>query len=131
MVICSYAGYQKWQHERWVEKYESREIQIAALGKAAEEKAKETKVNQDKATKEVRNESKTNRSRISAYYGSGLRLPKPGSGGLSAPADSTERANAGPSEPAPGQPSIESCALDAEQVMAFQEWVRKQRLPVE
>jgi hypothetical protein len=132
-------AFYKWRANVWEGRYETEKAafqafksQVAALASAAETKAKETKARQDTTTRKVAGEYKDSTRRISDYYGSGLRLPASGSGGreLPAPADSAQSPDAAPEERAASGPSVADCALDAAQVMAFQQWVRDQGLPV-
>jgi hypothetical protein len=133
-VLTAWGSYWKWQANTCRSEYEAFRISTAALGMAAKAKAEETKTRQNKTTKEVGNASKASRSRISEFYGNGLRLPADTSSGrVPAPPDNPKVADEPAKEPAPSRPGVttESCALDAEQVMAWQEWARQQQLPVE
>lgn len=135
-------AFYKWRANVWEGRYETEKAafqtfksQVAALASAAEAKAKETKARQDTTTRKVAGDYKDTTRRISDYYGSGLRLPasdtRPGS--LPAHADSAKGADAAPEERAASGPSVAlaDCALDAAQVLAFQNWVREQNIPVE
>ena len=131
-VVTAWGGYHRWQHHRWEDRYEAYRVEVAAIGLAAKKAAEEKTAQQKETTKEVRLNVQKSRARIESYYS--LRLPKPATSGgavSSAPVDSG-RTDAPASEPVASGPGFErACALDADQVMAFQEWVRKQGIPVE
>ena len=139
LVLGTSTAYYRWQANRWEAKYETEKTafqafksQVAALASAAEAKAKETKARQDSTTKRVDSDYKNTTRRVSDYYG-GLRLPadSPRSGPVPSAAERPQGPDAAPEERAASGPSVADCALDAAQVMAFQQWVREQGLPVD
>ena len=139
LALGTSTAYYRWQANRWEAKYETEKAafqtfksEVAAVGRAAEARAKETKARQDTTTRKVAGDYKDTTRRISDYYGSGLRLPASGSGSgaMSSAPERTQSPDAAPEERAASGPSVTDCALDAAQVMAFQAWVREQGLPV-
>lgn len=140
LVLGTSTAYYRWQANRWEAKYETEKTafqtfksDVAAVARQAEAKAKETKARQDSKTRKVAGDYKDTTKRISDYYGSGLRLPASGSGSGPVPAspERPQSPDAAPEERAASGPSVADCALDAAQVLAFQQWVREQGLPVD
>lgn len=142
LVLGTGLAFYKWRAGVWEGRYETEKAafqtfksQVAALASAAEAKAKETKARQDSTTRKVAGDYKDTTRRISDYYGSGLRLPASGSGSgaMSSAPERPQSPDAAPEERAASGPSVAvaDCALDAAQVLAFQNWVREQGLPVD
>lgn len=101
---------------------------------AAKEAADKQKALQDATTKEIRANGKKDRDKLTLYYE--RRLLDNGAetnrGSVPSASLSSGGANAGSSEQVASGPGFErSCALDAQQVGLFQEWVRKQKLPID
>lgn len=128
-----YAGCEHKRAEGWKVKYTTLEIQVKVLGEAAQKKAKETEAKQKEVTKEVKNETKRDRAVISQFYGNGLRVKPSGGCPVSTPPSRPERTNdpAAKSAPSGEGPTVQSCALDAEQVMKWQEFAIKNKFPIE
>lgn len=142
LVLGTSMAYYRWQANRWEAKYETEKTafqtfksDVAAIARQAEAKAKETKARQDTTTRKVDSEYKDTRQRVSDYYGNGLRLPASDSRGRELPAapDSAKGPDAAPAERGSGGEgvTVQACALDAAQVLAWQEWARGQGLPVD
>lgn len=139
LILGTTTAYYRWQANRWEAKYETEKTafqtfksDVAAVARQAEAKAKETKARQDSTTRKIADDYKNTRERITHYFG-GLRLPAsgPGSGPVPASPERPQGPDAAPEERAASGPSVADCALDAAQVLAFQQWVREQGLPVE
>ena len=140
LVLGMTAGFYKWRANVWEGRYETEKTsfqtfraEVAAVADAAKKQAEEKKRTQDQRTKEVDSDYKTTRRRVADYYG-GLRLPAVQGGGSVVPAapdypprpdGTTEERGTG------GEVTVQACALDAAQVLAFQDWVRKQGIPVD
>lgn len=128
-ILTATAGFYKMRAEHWKGKYETFEAQVNAAGAVAEAKAREKEAAQKKATQEVRINAKKDRDRISAYYE--RRLLDASAGGLSSPTGDPGRTDAAPAEQVASGPGFErACALDADQVLQFQSWVKAQGIPV-
>lgn len=139
-ALLAYGAFWQWRANVWEGRYETEKAafqafksEVAAIGSAAEAKAKETKARQDTVTRKVTDDYKTVRNNVTRYYGSGLRLPADNSGRGVVPAapDSAPRPDGATEERAPSEPSVADCALDAAQVLGFQQWIREQGIPVE
>jgi hypothetical protein len=111
--------------------------QVVVDGKVAAIEAKNTKDRQDKNTQEITDAHAQDVSRIRAFYAGQLRS-RPGGCPMSAPADSAGRPDAAPAESRPGGASAQrdtafelKCALDAEQVMKLQDFLRENGFPVQ
>lgn len=138
-ALLAYGAFWQWRANVWEGRYETEKAafqafksEVAALGRAAEAKAKETKARQDSTTRKIADDYKNTRERVTHYFG-GLRLPAGDSRGGSLPAapERPQSPDAAPEERAPSGPSIADCALDAAQVLGFQQWIREQGIPVE
>lgn len=140
LVLGTTAGFYKWRSGVWEGRYETEKASfqtfrasVAAVADAAKKQAEEKKRTQDQRTKEVDSDYKTTRRRVTDYYG-GLRLPATNPGGSILPAapDNPPRTDGTAEERGPsGEVTVQACALDAAQVLAFQDWVRKQGIPVD
>jgi hypothetical protein len=138
LVIASLSAYGAfWKHRAgvWEERYETEKTafqtfksQVAAMGAAAQKAAEVAKARQKKTNEEVAKNEEDTRRRIHDYFG--LRVPadNPGGGGLPPAPEAPGVPNAAAAEQGAGGPSVESCALDAAQVMAWQAWARAQGL---
>lgn len=124
VLVASWGYYERLQHHRWRDKYETREIELRAAAQAAEARAKEVAAAQDKANAQVRAAAKRDRDRLIAYY-ERLRLDA-AAGAMSTPAVDPSRVDVAALEQVAGGQDFErACALDAERLGALQDWVRR------
>lgn len=127
-AILGWGTYERWQHHRWEQRYETFRIETAAVGMAAAAHAKEVTAANEKATQEIRLAAKRDRGRITAYY-ERLRLDA-GSGVVPAPSNDPSRVDVTAIERVAGGQDFErACALDAQQLADVQAWVRRVGIP--
>ena len=141
LVLGTTAGFYKWRSGVWEGRYETEKAafstfraEVAAVADAAKKEADQKKKQQDRRTREVGDVYESTRRRVSDFYGNGLRLPavQSGGGGVPAAPDYPPRPDGTAEERGPsGEVTVQACALDAAQVLAFQDWVRKQGIPVD
>lgn len=122
------------------EEFDIYKAKVEALGDAARKAALEKKAQQDQITTEVQLEHNDEVARIRAYYDAHprvVRVHDTGSRPMPAAPECPARADGAPAEPGtcpacPAEdPNLErSCALDAQQVMKLQEFLRRNNFPV-
>lgn len=109
---------------------------VEAIGKAQEKITKETNDARKKTTEAVAKKSKDDVDRIKRYYARRL-LDQPGGGQLSGAPGSQSRNDGATSQPTACGESPQrdaqlelGCTLDAAKVITWQDWARKQGIPV-
>lgn len=139
-AVLGYGYVRGYLHEE--RKLDIYQAQVDVIGKDAARRSADRKAAQDQTTKEIRDAHAKDVAAIRAYYARRLRDAAEASrGAVPAAADSPVRADGAAGQCAPGDEGDESdialieleerAALDAEKVMKWQAFARKNGLPVE
>lgn len=138
-LVAAFAGYFYWKgYERRDDSADLFEAKVQVIADQAAARAKEREEAQNKVTKEIRDGHAKDVARIRAHYERRLHDARSGVGPVPAPAERPVEPHGAASECPAGDEDLvamiefeERAAMDAAKLMAWQEWARKNGIPVE